>query len=168
MAAWRPRGQPAASSWRDQGPDGSRLKVRGLRVTNQATLCWYLTPLTHIFLTKRVHGRGRRHTHTHVRACVHLIRLSSVLQGGVFPLPIIQVRLRSRSDLGMISWNWKEAERERRAPDNFSPISRGLLNPESCWAGLSAGQLVKAEGQLWNLWTHGYVVKGMSFSGPRS
>lgn len=38
MAAWRPRSDPVASSWRDQGLDGSRLRVRGLRVTNQATL----------------------------------------------------------------------------------------------------------------------------------
>lgn len=37
-AAWRPRRDPLASSWRDQGLDGSRLRVRGLRVTNQATL----------------------------------------------------------------------------------------------------------------------------------
>lgn len=38
MAAWRPRSDPLASSWRDQGLDGSRLRVRGLKVTNQATL----------------------------------------------------------------------------------------------------------------------------------
>ncbi|CAB1427795.1 unnamed protein product [Pleuronectes platessa] len=37
MAAWRPCGDPVASSWRDQGLDGSRLRVRegvrGHRVT---------------------------------------------------------------------------------------------------------------------------------------
>lgn len=37
-AAWRPRCDPLASAWRDQGLGGSRLRVRGLRVTNQATL----------------------------------------------------------------------------------------------------------------------------------
>lgn len=43
MAAWRPHSDPLASSWRDQGLDGSWLRVRGLRVTNQATLKCYLT-----------------------------------------------------------------------------------------------------------------------------
>lgn len=38
LAARRPRADPLASSRWDQGLDGSRLKVRGLRVTNQATL----------------------------------------------------------------------------------------------------------------------------------
>lgn len=38
MAALRPRSDPLASSWRDQGLYGRRLRVRSLRVTNQATL----------------------------------------------------------------------------------------------------------------------------------
>lgn len=37
-AAWRPCCDPLASARRDQGLGGSRLRVRSLRVTNQATL----------------------------------------------------------------------------------------------------------------------------------
>lgn len=38
FAAWRPRGDLTASSWKDQGLEESWLRVRGLGVTNQATL----------------------------------------------------------------------------------------------------------------------------------